>query len=52
MFIIVFCIDLLSSIDFEISIVSIILSILMFLIIAFKKSIKNVVLVFFLELFG
>jgi hypothetical protein len=37
---------------FEISITSRLLCILMFLIIAFRKSIGNVLLVFFLELFG
>jgi hypothetical protein len=42
----------LGSIDFEISIISKILCIFMFLIIAFGKSFKNVTLVLFLELFG
>jgi len=38
--------------DFEFLIISKILSILMFLNIAFKKKIKNVMLVPFFELFG
>ncbi len=37
---------------FEISIVSRILCILMFLIITFRKKFRNVTLFFFLELFG
>jgi len=45
-------IHLLGSIDFEISIISRILCILMFLIIAFRKSLKNITPIFFLELFG
>jgi hypothetical protein len=46
-----FWIHLLSSIDFEISIISRIFCILMFLIIAFKKSFRNVTLVLFFEFF-
>jgi hypothetical protein len=42
----------LGSIDFEISVISRILCILIFLIIAFKKSFKDITLVPFLELFG
>jgi hypothetical protein len=42
----------LGSIDFEISIISKILCILMFLIITFRKKIRIVTFVFFLELFG
>ncbi len=45
-------IHLLGSIDFEISITSRILCILMFIIIAFTKSFKNIMPIFFLELFG
>jgi hypothetical protein len=45
-------IHFLGFIYFEISIISRILCILMFLIIAFRKSFMNVALVFFLELFG
>jgi hypothetical protein len=44
-------VHLLGSTDFEISIISKILCILMFLIIAFKKNVKNVKLILFLELF-
>jgi hypothetical protein len=47
-----FWIHLLSYIDFEISIISRILCISMFLIIAFKKCFRNIMIVFFLELFG
>jgi len=47
-----FWINLLGSIDFEISITLRILCILMFLTIAFTKSLRNVTLVFFLDLFG
>ncbi len=43
---------LLSSMDFEISIISKIFFILMFLIIAFIKKFKNVTLVPFLEIFN
>jgi hypothetical protein len=49
-FIIFFGIILLGSLYLKISIISSILCILMFLIIAFRKSFKNVTLVFFLEL--
>jgi hypothetical protein len=47
--IIFFGIHLLGSIDFEILIISILLCILMFLIIAFKKSFKNVTFFFSLN---
>jgi hypothetical protein len=40
------------SIDFEILVISRILYILMFLIIAFIKSFKNEMLVVFLDIFG
>jgi hypothetical protein len=43
---------LLGSIYFEISIILIIFSILIFLIIAFRKKIKIVIMVPFFELFG
>jgi hypothetical protein len=45
-----FVINLIGSIDFEISII--LLCILMFLIVTFLKSFKNVTLVRFFELFG
>jgi hypothetical protein len=51
-YIIVFGIHSLGYIDFEISIISKILNILMFLIITFRKSFRNVSPCFFLELFG
>jgi hypothetical protein len=45
--------NLLGSINFEFSIISIIIwCVLMFLIIAFRKSFMNVTLIHFLELFG
>jgi hypothetical protein len=44
--------SILGVIDFEISIILRILCILMFLIIAFRKSFKNKILIFFFQLFG
>jgi len=45
-------IHLLGSIDFEVSIISRLLCTLMIVIISFKNSLKNVVLILFLDLFG
>jgi hypothetical protein len=52
MFIIFLKINLLGSMDFDISIISKILFTLMFLIIAFRKSFKNVTPIVFFKLFG
>jgi len=47
-----FWIHLLGSIDFEISIISRMLCILMFLIITFIKSFKNITLILIIDFFG